>query len=170
MIVDAPITTDLTVGQDRRIPQDGDTQTIIPATVLPCVLSLKPMSPNPLASTPNLESAYRSTSVAIAPSSAAADVDIMTLAPGLYELELNMASWFDFTKTGAADSFCGIYLIYLNVNMLLLYRYATTGSFNDYNRLRLLLKAQGTIGRRNGATAVAQNITFTTMINAIRIL
>jgi hypothetical protein len=170
VIVDAGITTDLTVGQDRRIPQDGDTQTLVPPVVAPVVLALKPMSPNPVLGTGNIESAYRSTSVSVAPSSAANDVDIMTLAPGLYELELNMASWFDFVKTAAADSFVGIYLIYLNVNMVLLYRYAAIGSFNDYNRLRLLLKSQATIGRRNGATGVGQNLTFTTLINAIRIL
>jgi hypothetical protein len=94
----------------------------------------------------------------------------MNLPAGLWELELNLASWFDFTKAGGAVVSAGIYIIYLGVNTLLLARYAATGSFNDYNRLRLLLRQPAVIGTRLGVTAAGQNITITAIINAIRIL
>jgi len=172
MIVDSPVNFGLTLGQDRRIPQDDDAQVIIPASILPVVLALQTHKSDDaiVPTAAQSVSVIAGTTLTQAPSAAEAQSDIIILAPGLWELELTLSSWFNFTPAAPATRGASIVMLYQATTMFLLDRWTQSGSFTDFNRLRFLLSSQAIVSLIAGATGAAQNNSSRAIVNAIRIL
>jgi len=172
MIIDGPNTIDLAVGTDRRIPQAGDSQLELPPLLMPVLLNLKPHSPSPTVTNALFEGSaiLRDVQTSNPPSSAAAAANLMLLDQGVWELELTMSAWFDYGGTAPAVVGAQLRISYQSVVINLLLRFASVGSFIDYNRVRLLLLSPAQLSQVAGATGVAQNNSVLCTINAIKVL
>lgn len=172
MIIDGPITFDLTMGSDRRIPQSEDAQTQVPSVVIPVVLALKPTVIDNGGGNLIFTSTVSDVALSVAPSSAASFSAIHILSPGLWELEMAMSSNFNFAMVAGTPGGCGIELqdAITGGRTAVIFRSAFSGSAVDGARLRLLLVKQISLRMFFTATAVAQNIDFRAMVNCIRIL
>jgi len=169
MIVDKALTFDLTIGVDKRIPVDGDAQVQVPALVMPVCLMIQPTRVSSAAGVETTSHLAESllTRAASLPSTS---TTVTTLAAGLWELELSLASWFDFQNTVGLFLRNVIELSYQGFTITLVARLVAPGSFTDYQRLRLLLSSNAGIIHRVPATGVAQTLDSEMMVNAIRIL
>ena len=171
MIVDSQFTYDLTVGQDRRIPADNDAQTFIPAQVSPVVLALQPTVFDSTGGNPTYKNSVIINKSFAQNNAGAFSSDLITLAPGLWELEMTMATQFDFVGTVATLNGAAIRLIdTLATTVNVLKRIAAIGTFTDYNRIRVLLRSATKINAFVGITTVAQHADADICVNAIRII
>lgn len=169
MIVDGTNNMDLAIGQDRRIPQDGDAQIVIPGTINPVLLTLFPHGLGPGAATIlNRSAAYSAQQTRT--NQAANLLPFATLAKGLYEFEMQMITAFNYAAAAASFLGCQLMLGYLGVNVELMRRIASNGSFVDYNRMRMLLTAQATLNINTDLTGVGQTADCAVIINVIRVL
>lgn len=170
MIVNSPLPYDLTLGHEGRQPQDGDNQLIVPNTVLPAVLAIQPtrVLGNPAVS--NEQSLIAEISRFNVNQAASNDL-IMTLPPGLFELEYWMSISSDFTVVPAAGvEGARILLVHGASTFALISRFFAVGSFYDYGRARFLFQTTTSLEARVGVTLVAQNVRSRFTVNAIRIL
>lgn len=171
MIIDGPLTFDLTQGVERRIPQDGDAQTFVPAMVQPVALMIQPTvfinGGNPQIKT----SHYMDQAVAVPPSTAAADSNLLILTPGLWELELALFTQFNYlSAVGTLNGASIIMIDSIGRRISVLLRIASIGTFTDYNRCRILVKSNVQIVLAMAVTAVAQNADARASINCIKVL
>lgn len=169
MKIDTPLTFGLTVGQDRRIPQDGDAQVEVPPMVLPVALMIHPTSfvvGGGIVQGSSIVDIFLTLTNGVAVQS-----NMFILAPGLWELELTLASVFNYNAPlGQADG-AEITMEYQNSgNIQILERIAAIGSFTDYNRLRVLLTSNAVIALLLDGNGVGQTVTARGTVNAIRIL
>jgi len=170
VIIDGPITFDLTMGADRRIPQDGDAQTQVPPIVNPVVLALKPTKFSNGGQSVISSSTLIDLSL-VRNNQAAVNQPIHTLVPGLWELECSLTTQFDYA--GAVGTLNGVAIMLRSVTgtqCRILQRLAAIGTFVDYNRLRLLLVENVILSLDVGITGVGDHQDSRASINAIRIL
>lgn len=177
MILDTPISYDITVGAERRTPTDQDTQTIVPPVLSPVALSARAHL-----LIPQLTIAAQPQSVLTHFFSArvnqAAQSNAVAIMPkGLYEIEMTLATSFDYTAAPPLATLSGVeiqvqqFLPTLGSVIALLTRFPTIGSFTDFNRVRLLIAVdQVQFVLFVPASGVAQNIAAKCSLNIIRIL
>lgn len=172
MIIDGPITFDLTVGADRRIPQDGDAQTEVPPIVTPVVLALAPTRSSNGGGALINSSTLIDSALTIAPSSAASFSVMQLISPGLWEFEVTQSSNFNFAMAPGTPGGCGVEFLdpILGMRTAIIFRSAQIGGFVDYNRVRVLFVKQMSLRMFFSATAAGQNIDFRALVNAIRIV
>ena len=172
MLLDQGVVYDLTLGSERRIPQDGDAQLTVPPTIIPVALALRPtviksQPPNP---TENGSLLFQFFIARL--NQGAVTNTIATLPKGLWEFECVQSCAFDyaaaFPLTNASG--CEIQLAGSLATVALLSRFPTIGAFVDYNRLRVLLSEQATIQSSVPITGAAQNLAQKISVNCIRIL
>jgi hypothetical protein len=170
VIVDGQFTYDLTLGQDRRISQDGDAQTVIPNTILPVALVARPT--RILSASANTQTSSFMISINYARTNQGSGTDLIAvITPGLWEFELLLMTLFDYT--GAAGAFNGFQIAFqdvLTISHTALMRLAAPGSFTDFNRLRVLAKENLNLNTLIGATTVGQHADARVAVNAIRII
>jgi len=169
VIIDGPNVLDLGIGAGRRIIQDGDSQLLIPPTLLPVLLNIKRTVIPASNAIVNDQSCLGEATVT-ANNSATFTTNIIVLAAGLWELEMSLCTSFDYLTAAGAIGGADITLTYHAGSRRLLSRRASVGTFVDYNRMRLLLDEQTTVGIRHWLTAVGEHADSVTVINAIRIL
>lgn len=169
MIVDQGLTFDLTIGTTKRIPQDGDAQVVVPPMVMPIALMIQPTR---VASSAALQvsSHIAESLITRAASQATSPNTMTTLSPGLWELEMTLANWFDFQNVQGAFTRTTLELIYQGFTITLLSRFAAPGSFTDFQRLRLLLTSNADLVHRAPGTLALQTLDTEATLNAIRIL
>lgn len=172
MIVDGPITVDLTQGQDRRIPQDGDTQTVVPPSVSPVVLALRNTNFLTQPANPTIVDSTAWDFFQARLNQAASTNAMVTLAPGLWELEMLLTTSFDYVSA-PPQVLAGAVAILASVGGVttrLISRYPAIGTFTDFNRMRVLLRTATLLQSFVPLTGAAQNAAFIIQVNAIRIL
>jgi len=172
MIVDQPITADLTLGADRRIVQDGDTQLVVPPVITPVVLSLRPTSLVQQPVGPAIDDSRTFHFFAARVNQAALSSPTVVLNKGLWELEFTMATSFDYTAAPPLATLSGaeIQLGTALATVSLLTRFPQIGSFTDFGRCRVLLREATTVFVFTPASGAAQNIAQKACVNAIRII
>jgi len=172
VIVDGPITYDLTLGQERRISQESDAQTVVPPSVSPVVLAIRPTVLRTQPANPTEQGSSLFHFFIARLNQAAATTVLVTLPRGLWELELSQSCAFDYAAAFplATLSGCEIQLAGSIATVALLVRFPTIGAFVDYNRLRVLLQESMTINSFVPATGAAQNLAQKITVNCIRIL
>jgi hypothetical protein len=171
LIIDGPITYDLTVGSDRRIPQDGDAQIQVPPSVLPVVLALRKTTfKNSFGNAVPVSSLLVQADVSRV-NQAALTQTLTTLAVGLWELELTLATQFNYLSAVGTLNGAHIQLVdAVGTTIRLLSRFANVGTFTDFNRVRLLFDQQATLNLEANLTGVGQNLDARACVNCIRIL
>lgn len=172
MIVDGPYTFDLTVGADRRIPDTNDAQTVIPPSVSPVVLGLKPTRFfNGFAGVTPLTLSTLIQGDLSRLNQAAISQLVCVLAPGLWELELTLATQFDYAGTVATFNGADISIVDSGGRVVkLLTRLAAVGTFSDFDRRRILILDQCNVNLDVSITGAAQHLDARVCVNAIRIL
>lgn len=169
MIIDGPITFDLTVGADRRIPSFGDGQTLIPPSIQPVVLALRPHTTPALGEV--VSDSFVQSFLITRTNQAGVSTLINTLRPGLWELELTLSSWMNFSETAGLFARIDVEYIFPNATQVGLSRFCLiNSSFVDFQRNRILLIRPMSINLRLPLTGVGQSIDALVTINAIRII
>jgi hypothetical protein len=98
-------------------------------------------------------------------------VEISQLGLGLWELEVTLASWFNYSNVAAAFNRITLELFFpVGGGQILLTRFASPGSFTDYNRVRILIEQTAQVLIRVPATGVGESLDCSPSINAIKIL
>ncbi len=169
MIIDGVNVLDLAIGTDRRIPEEGDTSLRIPSSILPVLLNAKRHTV-PALSTDVMDVSFITENSQSLNNQGTTSSVCVSLARGLWELELILVSQFDFASAVAGFKMSDIILTFKGADRRLLSRMAAIGSFTDYNRLRLLLDQTTTIKIRGSATALGEHLDQMAIINGIRIL
>lgn len=169
MIVDSPIVSDMAIGVDRRIMQEGDSQLLLPASIQSVALAIRPTTTGVLTNVVMQQSVFAEAALLLN-NSAPATGNLFTLGAGLWELEMTLASKFDFSSAVGTLVSSDIAIVYRGAGRRLLSRLAEIGSYTDYNRMRLLLDTQAVIQVRGGITALAEHMDLLAIVNAIRIL
>lgn len=170
MIVDGPNTIDLAVGTDRRVIESSDAQLSLPPVLMPVLLNLKAHIAGPASATVQRQSAmYRSTLTRT--NQAGLQQTFATLDKGLWELEITMASLFTAFIAGVG-TFIGTALLlsYNGIDHPILRRIGFTGSYVDFNRMRILVLSQATLALEVGTTGAGQSSDADVQVNCIRVL
>lgn len=171
MILGGSNNYNITQGDFLRTPQENDASVVVPPTVLPVVLSLRPTIVNQPNSIDQDGSTLEWNFIA-RNNQAAASTPIIRIKAGLWELEVTCATWFNYTPTppltSASDA--GLSFQYEGITTPILARYPQTGSFTDFNRLRILIKSVAEISLVYPATGAAEHLIIKGVVNAIRIL
>jgi hypothetical protein len=171
MIVDTPFTFDMTVGQERRIPQDGDNQLLIPPTLNGVFLGLRPTSIGGAQGAVPIRESFLVQQDLFRNNQAAVSQLLLTLPAGLFELEMTLSTQFDYAGAVGTANGATIQLTDALGNIVrMLSRFAAIGTFVDYNRVRLLLRAASSLNLDVSITTVAQHLDVRAAVNAIRIL
>jgi len=171
VIVDGPITYDLTVGADRRITESGDAQTVVPPTVLPAALVLKPTQFILQPANPTVRDSTQIEFQISRNNQGNATSNVITLAPGIWELELSLSTQFDFVGGVGLMNGTSIKLTDAAATTIrIMERVANVGTFLDYVRYRILVRQAVNVLLFVGATAVAEHMDVRLMGNFIRIL
>jgi hypothetical protein len=168
MIIDGPNTVDLAVGTDRRLPQEGDAQLLVPPLLMPVLQNLKPHRITFAGTVRHSDSVLRSF---FSHNGGGGNVTstILTLSKGLYELEFSLASVFTADAPSGTDHSASIEAVYLGLPIPVLFRFARVGNYVDYNRMRFLAVDDFTIQNRIQAAA-GNDVTMRSVVNAIRVL
>ena len=172
MIIDGPITFDLTLGQDRRVPQEGDAQTDVPPVINPVVLALRPTRLLTQPANPTLTDSTLFDFFISRVNQVALTSTLVTLAKGLWELEMSVASIFDFNPVPPLTNASPVELSLTNslVTTVIGSRFPAIGSFTDYNRLRILLLEPTAINLFVPLTGVTDDLSVQVSLNCIRII
>lgn len=168
MILDSSLIFQMTSGDAKRIPESGDTQLTVPATVLPIVLALRPLTAIAVGAQID-DSAFISV-VQSRSNVAALDQIIMTLNPGVWEIELQLAVNSNVPASLGTSIRTSIDYLYQGVTNPALS--VMSGPFLNslFGRNRVLLTSPLSIVFHIVAVAVAQNIDSIASVNAIRII
>lgn len=174
MIISLPLTSDVALGENRIIEPD-DSQVSIPNTILPILnfqhVTLNPG--NPTATDEQRDSTLLGRTIIRAPSLPQLDTQLLTLAKGLWELELMLTSIADFAATPANLAMVEVLMLY-PLTGIVFHRLALVpniiGGNTHYVNHRFLLNAPARLDLRTPATAVGQNVTGIVSLNCVRIL
>lgn len=169
MIVESPLTFGLTIGADRRIPNEDDSKVFIPATVQPVVLMLQPHSAWPNISTIANGSAVGELANNIT-NAAGVDSILFTLPRGLWKLQITLASGFNWAATPPALSGATVSLLYQGFSLQLITRTAAIGSFFDTLEMDFIFQSDAVLSLLLDTNGVAQTTTAKMIGNAIRVL
>jgi hypothetical protein len=175
MIIDGPITSDLTVGADTRIVQDGDAQIVVPATVLPVVLALRPTRLIPFGGGELVNDSTLVNFFLSRVNLGSATNTVIQLSKGLWELELTMATVFDYLPVPPSTGTSPVEITLTDAlistqTVVMLSRFPSIGSWVDYNRLRVLLTATHRVQVFVPITGATDDLAVQLSLNAIRIL
>lgn len=172
MIIDGPITFDLTLGADRRIPQPEDARLVVPPIMTPVVLSLKPTRIQDAFAGQITDSSLLTDFFVSRLNQVGTTFSIANLVPGLWEIELTMASFFDYTPAPplVIGSPLRVIIFTATETVIVLARFPTAGSFTDFNRLRILTPVNVTVGCSVPTTGATDDLSVYVTLNAIRIL
>jgi hypothetical protein len=170
MIIDSISNVGLAIGTDRRSLEQSDAQLSVPNIRLPVLLALETHQGTPGASIVTRQS-YLFTQVISRTNQAALSLGMGILGKGLWEMEMTLSSWFNFSTTVGANLGVELQLTYKNNTYDLLRRLALLNqTFTDFNRLRLLLEEDSQISVKAEITGVGQSLDAIATVNAIRVL
>ena len=171
MIIDTSIITQLALGVDRRIPEIGDIQTIIPNVIQPTLEPLSPHVFDPGTSINNVTSVGKS-SINTFNNSAGSSFAFVRLAKGLWRLDWKVALQFDFTGVGGLTDEFTIKFVnaVTSVNHIIYGRFAQIGSTIDIWSDVYLFTEDQLIQFVTPTTGVTENIQNRIVLNAKKIL
>lgn len=173
MIVDQDLTTEIGIGTERRMPQEGDSQLLIPPLGS---LTIPLQAPSLFGSDPL--AVHRKSAVSGGSTSrtnqAAATTIFMTLAPGMYRMTAFLTARANYENTGAGAGQADVSLRLTNQSgsvwqFLGLYAHITDPSSVTLN-FEVLLIDVTTVAVRTEANGVGQTLDAFFSVCATRIL
>jgi hypothetical protein len=145
MIIDSPSVTEIGLGTDRRIPQPGDNQVVIPPMILPTIRPLQPVQFSATSDLPNRVS-FITDFLFNDNNAAQQDDDIVTLAPGYWLLDVQLSCTVSFAGTPTGTRPVQVTISFGGYTAELL----TVGSFNVQTtanrRLEMLIRQESILG------------------------
>lgn len=172
MILNRPLLYDLTQGDEARIPTADDATLILPPVLQPVVLALRStvlltQPPNPTLSGSAMFDFFQARVNGVATTSS-----MVTLPKGLWELELSMATSFDYTPVPPLTNLSPVEIQLSNSlsTIVIVSRFPAIGSHQDFNRLRLLLLEPTSLNLFVPLTGVTDDLAVQLSCNCIRIL
>lgn len=173
MIVTIPLTTDLTLGVNQSL-QGLDSEVELPPTIVPIVplLHVTINAGIPSATDEQRDSTLIGRSVIRGPSLAQLDTNVLTLAKGLWELDIELTNIADFAATPANAAMVEFQMIYQpsGVSHRLAVVPNIIGGNTHYVKHLFLLNTTALLFIRTPATIAAQNVTAILSLNAVRFL
>lgn len=172
MIIDSPLLLALALGTDRRVPQEGDAQVILPNTLFPIVPVMQPTREVPSAGVAVQESACRDNGFRTNNNQAASADTLITLPPGLYFLDLSLQAMGAVNQPlTVADTGVRITMDFGNTSTTLLGVCIGGGvPVHESLTVQVLMATQFILVHRVNVTAVGQTILSRCTVNARRIL
>lgn len=170
MILDSPLTLDMTEGSGRRVVQAGDAQLVVPAVVNPVVFPMRFTRPDPDPTVLHNLS-FNTYSELSRTNQAALSDPICRMAPGMWEIQMNLALWANFTVAAGLSLGADIDLLYTSpvTGVSLLTLYPIIGAQSIFGTMRILLQTEATIRIFAPITGAAQSLNVTASINGIRL-
>jgi len=172
VIIDSPSIIQLALGTDRRVPEQGDAQVVLPSTLVPTVELMQTTREVPNAGIAMLESACRDNGQRTNNNQAASADTLITLPPGRYRLECFLMAIGNVVQTfTAADVGVRITIDFGNTSTTLLGAFIGAGMpQHAYGSFEVLMPVQFTLVHRVMITPVGQTIISRCTVNAVRIL
>lgn len=109
MIVDSPLITNLALGVDRRIPQDGDAQLVLPPTLNAVTEFLQPTLIDVSVAVLQFGS-FVETNTFVRTNAAALISTLALLSKGLWRITYNCYWWWNYTGAVAGADFSAVRL------------------------------------------------------------
>lgn len=170
MIIDSPFIIEMARGTDRRVPQEGDTQLFLPASVQPTLQLISPTIVSIGSGQVANQSAcsflqFTRTNQAPLISS------MFTMAPGLYSITAHLAARFNFTTlpNASPDVFLEIINSAANFSFNLLALFASVGAnFSENVTHEFLFQERFAVRLNIGLTGVGQTADVQAAVNAVR--
>lgn len=169
MIIDSPTIVDLALGTDRRVLEPGDTQLRLPGAVQPVIQLMKPLRTVRDTTTVQTESAFVHVSQ-LRVNQAALSSNIMVLAKGLWRLQVQLVSKFNWAVAAGTLGGVKVEMVYNGDTNSLLMHVATVGTFNSKAEYDYLLIENATLQITTDITGVSQNSDARVTVNAVRVL
>lgn len=169
MILDTPIITELAGGAGRIIPQDGDAQIYVPPALQPVTEILRPHSVLLSLTVPQVLSFISETAVSRT-NQAQATFTMGLLGPGLWDLEITLATWFNFASVAAGFNHVTVQFVIGALTTRMLAQFAVIGAQTNRTKQRLLLRDNCTVQLNTTITGVGQSLDTLASLNAVRIL
>lgn len=166
MRITVPITTGMGVGQTTEV-ESRDSYVEVPSIVAPIAEVLFPTHPNSVSTEISAESVlcdnFRSAN------NQPLGVDLfVTLAKGLWTLDMWYSWSFDYTAPLNFTKFVSLNLTYLGFNPNLLGMSPRTGTFQGASTIKVLLRDTGQLNFNYPATAVGEHLECYTRVTCTR--
>lgn len=169
MIIQSDLIIGLGIGQAQRLVEPTDTNVRLLAAVQPQVESILPVQFADSGTTRMVNSAVIDSEITRT-NQAASDVIILTLGPGLWDIDINLAVYFNWAHVAAGIENADVYAELGNRSFTMISAYAAAGSQQINRRMRMLIRENLVIHHEVGITGVAQTTDSVVFINAIKIL
>lgn len=171
MILDSQLVTEMTTGALRRSVGAEDSVLQIPPGVLITAPATRRAQPSPSTTIPLTES-FINYNEHTRTNQAGQSQTLGILAPGAWELELMLASWFNFVNVAGAFAYTNLNLLFPVpvIGITLLAHYAAIGVQTTTIRLRFVLQDNVTLRLSSPTTGVGQSLDVTGFVNAIRLI
>jgi len=170
MIVDTPLLSGIAIGTDRVVPQEGDAQVVIPSSIQPIIFPIQPHF-NILPPAVDVQRGSVLTFLSATKLNVAAAIDtVITLAKGLWTIEVNLCARANFTSNVLSDvTTVRLFVPIGGAITIAALNLPTVAASLDFKR-ELLLTQDTLLQVTTPATnAVATNsIAWTATVNAIR--
>lgn len=172
MILNRNLVYDMTVGDALRSAEVGDNNVTVPPLVMPIVAALRQTSVIPFALRFTLlEGSGFTESTLLQTNGPGLIQTMMTLGPGVWELEFNMSTVFNYTKVAADLNGASVTLTYQGNVLSLIKRFAILNlSSVDSAKFRFLFTSVAVLNQVIPVTGVGQTCESNCSMNAIRIL
>lgn len=156
MIIDSPITADLSTAVDRAVPERSDAQIQIPNQLIPTVELLRAhtISSSP---TQDYQRSFIVEQRTTRNNEVASSSLICTLSKGLYTISWNFGARFDYTKIGSVALDAALQVAISPQTQTICCLYAAIGIQRASGQFRLLVSSVATIVQAWGNLAVAEH-------------
>lgn len=169
MIIDLPLVPELAVGADRNIPQVGDNQVFLPASIQPVVGILTPHTVA-APTTSNQPQSCTHSAFITRTNLGALTTTLLVLPPGLYRFSTYMTMRSNYTLIGSATPDARLHIIEAGLSLFnLISFFATVGAnLTMQTDSRLLLRSSSILELFIGVTGVGQTIDVAAAVNVQR--
>lgn len=167
MIIDSPAVVDIAVGVDRRIMEAGDAQVMLKPEVDLEVPLMKATRTVRSTTTEQQESAFVHLSQTRT-NQAALTTTIMTLAKGLWTVQISLSTKFNWSVAAATLAGVKAEMVYSGDTNTLLIHWANTLSNHSQMEYSFLLIESAIIQLTTDVTGAAQTSDARCSVNAIR--
>lgn len=170
MIIDLPLVPDLALGTDRNIPQVGDNQVFLPASIQPIVGIITPHTVAAPSTTNQPQSCTHQSLASRTNQAATLTTTIFILPPGLFTFSVFASMRSNYTLIGSGTPDVRIHVIEAGLSLYnLLSLWATVGAnITQQTHNRLLMRSQSIVELFINSNGVGQTIDVGVAINVQR--
>lgn len=172
MILNRNLIFDLTIGDKLRVPQSGDSDVVIPPSLNLVALTARPHALTTVLPTAAMDDSFQTETFVARVNQISLLTQIIILQPGLWELALYLACYFDYNPVTPLTFSSAVRIEVQSIfgSSMIMARMPAIGSFTDRHQLRYLFTQQTTISLRVPATGLTDDLAAAIAVNAVRVL